>query len=266
MARSSADPVADGAGEIKGAQALSRALSLLEGLAAVGGEATISALAEAQQLPLPTIHRLLQALISNGFVSRTPSRKYSLGPQLIRLGQIASQALGGSMQGNLISLADATGETANMACLDSDLVVYIAQAQSRRYSMRTFTEVGHRVYAHCSAMGKAILSQLPESEVRAMMERTGMPAQTPSTITDLSVLMGQLRQIREQGYALDEEEHEVGVRCVAAPIRVAALRSAISVSGLYTRFDQAAVQRFIPLVCETAEEITRMVLKDAVTS
>ncbi|HEY7222527.1 MAG TPA: IclR family transcriptional regulator [Micromonosporaceae bacterium] len=211
-------------------QSLARAFDLLERLADAGGEAGLSELATACDLPLATTHRLTQTLASLGYLRRGASRRYVLGPRLIRLGQAASQLLGQWTQPVLAELVELTGETANMAILDGDGIVYVAQAPSR-HSMRMFTEVGRRVSAHSTGVGKAILSQLPEPRVAQLLGRAGMPAMTATTITSLDRFLEELALTRRRGYAVDNGEQEVGVSCIAVPVAGAPTPAAISVSG-----------------------------------
>src|SRR5262249_61864597 len=104
--------------------------------------------------------------------------------------------------------------------LAGDEGLYIAQAP-RPHSMRMFTEPGRRVQPHCTAVGKALLAELPPGEARALLERDGMPAYTPTTITDSDLLIAHLEVIRKQGYAVDEGEQEVAVRCFAVAVPAA---------------------------------------------
>ena len=123
-----------------------------------------------------------------------PNRRYALGARLIPLGQVAGMMFGSWARPVLTTLVDALGESANLAVLDDDAVMYIGQVASRR-SMRMFTEVGCRVHAHCTGVGKALLSQLPSEAVRELLIRTGMPAQTPRTITDPEELIAELARV-----------------------------------------------------------------------
>lgn len=234
-------------------QSLVRAVQLLECMADAGGGASITQLATVSGLPLPTIYRLLRTLVSEDYVRRGPSRRYLLGPRLIRLGEVAGLVLGEVAKPCLKRLVEATGETANLALLDGDEVVYIGQAPSK-HSVRMFTEVGRRLNAHCTAVGKALLAQLSDSQVRAMMARTGMPAQTPATITDPERLLAELRLVREQGYATDEGEQEVGVRCFAVAVGGSALMG-ISVSGPAGRMGNDARRKIVPVMLRAASEI-----------
>ena len=200
-----------------GVQSIERAFDLLEMLADAGGALGLSELATISGLPLPTVHRLMRTLVNRGYVRQEASRRYTLGSRLIRLGETSSRMLGTWLRPFLAQLVRQTGETANLAMLDGDEVVYIAQVPSP-HSMRMFTEPGRRVRPHCTAVGKALLAQLPPGEARALLERDGMPAYTPTTITDPDLLLAHLEVIRKQGYAVDEGEQEIGVRCFAVAV------------------------------------------------
>jgi IclR family acetate operon transcriptional repressor len=174
---------------------------------------------------------------------------------LIRLGESASRLIGTWARPHLAELVDEIGETANMAMLDGDEIVYVAQVPSK-HSMRMFTEVGRRVLPHCTAVGKALLAQLPEGQVTELLARTGMPSHTEHTITKPAVLLKQLRQIREQGYAVDDGEQEVGVRCIAVPVIGAPTMTAISVSGPEARVSQTGFDQVVPALKRTAEDLS----------
>jgi IclR family acetate operon transcriptional repressor len=142
--------------------------------------------------------------------------------------------------------------------LDGDEVVYIAQVPSP-HSMRMFTEPGRRVQPHCTAVGKALLAELPPGEARALLERDGMPAYTPTTITDPDLLVAHLEVIRKQGYAIDEGEQEIGVRCFAVAVPDAPGSLAISTSGPQTRMTDDAAARIVPALKRTAREISETI-------
>ena len=200
-----------------GVQSIERAFELLELMADAGGEVALSDLAEASGLPLPTIHRIMRTLVASGYARQQPSRRYSLGPRLIRLGETASRALGSWARPYLAELTEATGETSNMAVLDGDQVVYVSQVPSQ-HSMRMFTEVGRRVDAHATAVGKAVMANLSDDAVAQMLNRTGMRPQTERTISTVAAMQDELTRVRNQGYAVDDGEQEVGVRCYAVAV------------------------------------------------
>ena len=235
-----------------GVQSLERAFDILELMAAAGGEVALSRLAAESGLPVPTIHRLVRTLVAGGYVLQRPSRRYTLGPRLIGLGASASQTVEAWASPHLRSLAERTGETSNLAMLDVDRVVYVAQAPSTRHSVRMFTEVGRRVYAHCTGVGKAMLAQLPDDDVRRLVAVAGMPATTEHTITGVGHLLEELRLVRGRGYAVDDGEQELGVRCVAVAVP-GVLRSAVSVSGPASRVTPESVPALAELLHEAAQ-------------
>jgi IclR family acetate operon transcriptional repressor len=233
-------------------QSLDRAFELLELMAAAGGEVALSQLAMASGLPVPTTHRIVRTLVASGYVLQLPSRRYALGPRLIGLGTSASQTVEAWAVPHLQALAEASGETANLAMLDVDMVVYVAQVPSARHTMRMFTEVGHRVYAHCTGVGKALLSQLPEDEVRRIVTTAGMPSRTERSITDEAALFDELARVRRVGYAVDDGEQELGVRCVAIAV-TGSTTSAVSLSGPASRVTHDAVTSLVPLLRAAAD-------------
>jgi IclR family transcriptional regulator, acetate operon repressor len=248
-----------------GVQSIERAFDILEGMADAGGEVTLTELVSRTGLPMPTIHRVMRTLVDRGYVRQEPSRRYALAPRLIRLGESASRLLNVWVRPHLASLVDALGETANMALLDGDQAVYVAQAPSR-HSMRTFTEVGRRVLPHCTGVGKALLAQLDPAEAREILARTGMPAQTPRTITDPARLLRELAQVRRRGYAIDAGEQEIGVQCIAVPVPDAPALAAISVSGPEARLTPSVVERAVPLLQEVARRVSTELTYDDATA
>ncbi|MGH3198231.1 MAG: IclR family transcriptional regulator [Streptosporangiaceae bacterium] len=239
-------------------QSIERAFGLLEMLADAGGALGLSELATVSGLPLPTVHRLMRTLVNRGYVRQEPSRRYTLGSRLIRLGETSSRMLGASLRPFLAQLVRLTGETANLAMLDGDEVVYISQVPSP-HSMRMFTEPGRRVLPHCTAVGKALLAQLAPGQARALLGRDAMPALTAATITDPDLLLAHLEVIRKQGYAVDEGEQEVGVRCFAVAVPDAPASLAISTSGPQARMTNDAEARIVPALKRAAREISETI-------
>jgi IclR family transcriptional regulator, acetate operon repressor len=243
-------------------QSIERAFDLLEALADAGGALGLSELAAAAGLPLPTVHRLLRTLVNRGYVRQEASRRYALGSRLIRLGETASGMLGPWLRPFLAQLVQETGETANLAMLDGDEVVYIAQVPSA-HSMRMFTEPGRRVRPHCTAVGKVLLAQLPPGQARALLQRGGMAPCTPATITDPDLLIAHLEVVRNQGYAIDEGEQEVGVRCFAVAVPDAPAALAISTSGPQARMAGDAAARIVPALRHAARQVSATIAAEA---
>jgi IclR family transcriptional regulator, acetate operon repressor len=240
-----------------GVQSLERAFAILETMADAGGVISLSQLASDAELPLPTIHRLVRTLVDLGYVRQEASRQYSLGPRLIRLGETTSRMVGRWARPHMERLAHELGESVNLAMLDGDQVVYVGQVMASRNSMRMFTEVGRRVLPHSTGVGKAIMAELDPADVRALLARTGMPARTEHTITDPDEFVAELARTRQRGYALDEGEQEVGVRCVAVAVPDSPQPLALSVSGPLPRMTEDFVARATGPLHDAADAISR---------
>jgi IclR family acetate operon transcriptional repressor len=236
-------------------QSIDRAFAILETMADNGGIIGLSQLAERADLPLATIHRLVRTLVDLGYVRQEPSRQYSLGPRLMRLADTSSKRIGIWANAAMTAAVTALGESVNLAVLDGDEIVYVAQVQPSQNFMRMFTEVGRRTLPHATAVGKAILAERPDGEVRALLERTGMPQHTATTLTTSQAFLDELAQTRERGYALDEGEQETGVRCVAVLVPGAPQPMALSMSGPLPRMSDEVIEQAAPVLQRTAEEI-----------
>ncbi|MPZ89432.1 MAG: helix-turn-helix domain-containing protein, partial [Nitriliruptorales bacterium] len=224
---------------------------VLEALARSGGEQGISELARATGLPYATIHRLAATLVARGYLRQDPrSRKYVLGARLVKLGASAGRLLGTWVRPYLQELVELTGETANVAVLEGGSVMYVDQVPAHRM-VRMFTEVGNRVPAHSTAVGKVLLAHQPRPVVERILEHNGLPAATANTITDSERFLAELDRVTEQGYAVDMEEQEEGVCCLAVPIvPLVGWVASMSVSG--------PVSRVAPAQDRIVEQILRV--------
>ena len=245
------------AGASDGVKSVARVFDLLELIADAGGDVTLSELATSADLPLPTIHRLLRTLVSLGYARQLANRRYALGPRLVRLGEVANRKFGQVATPQLKDLVARLGETANLATIDGDRVIYVSQAPSP-HAMRMFTEVGRRSYLHATSVGKAILAQLDDDEVRDIIARTGLPPMTEHSITTESALFEDLALTRERGYAIDDGEQEIGVRCYAMSVPNMPTPTAVSVSGPTTRVDAAFAEKAIPILRDAVQEISAL--------
>lgn len=239
----------------EGVKSVTRVFDLLELIADAGGEVTLSELAAAADLPLPTIHRLLRTLVARGYARQLQNRRYALGPRLVRLGEVANRKFGQVAMPQLKELVERTGETANLATIDGDRVIYVSQSPSP-HAMRMFTEVGRRVHLHSSGVGKAILAQMGDHEVREIVARTGLPQETEHTIDSIPALLKDLAATRERGYAIDDGEQELGVRCYAVAVPNMPVLTAVSVSGPVARVDEHFAGRAVPVLREIAASIS----------
>jgi IclR family acetate operon transcriptional repressor len=238
-----------------GVQSLDRAFAILEAMADAGGIIGLSQLAERADLPLATIHRLVRTLVDLGYVRQEASRQYSLGPRLMRLSDTASKRIGTWTRPAMNAAVAKLGESVNLAMLDGDEIVYVAQVQPSANFMRMFTEVGRRTSPHATAVGKAVLAAFPDQEVVELLERTGMPRYTATTLTSPQEFLDALAEVRRLGYALDEGEQEVGVRCVAVAVPGAPQPMAISMSGPLSRMGDDVVKVAAEVLGEAGAEI-----------
>lgn len=256
------DSVPESTNGTHGVQSIERALDLLEVLARADGEEMgVSELRAATGLPAATIHRLLATLVARGYAAQqAETRKYALGSMLVGLGASAGRRLGTWARPWLAELVESCGETANLAVLEGDAVVYVSQAPSR-HRMRMFTEVGRRLLPHTTAVGKALLAFRPRADVERMIARTGLPPHTPRTITTREAFIAELEQVAGRGWALDDEEEELGVRCMAVPVfGGGGPAAALSISGPSGRMDAALQARALPQMQRIAAELSHAFL------
>jgi len=257
--------VADGAEvgaprERPGVQSVERTLDILESLVEFGSEVGLVEISQTVGLPLATVHRLLGTLIRRGYVKQNrQNRKYSLGFRALQMGNDMRQRFSLRLEARpfLQRLVERSGESANLAVLDDGEVVYIDQAQSSRI-LRMFTQLGNRVSAHSTGSGKALLAFSPPDTVLGVLRRYGMTPRTPNTITQPERFAAELGRVRKLGYALDDQEHEEGVRCLAVPVRDASgqVVASLSISGPVTRLDDAHVATFTSEILDCGAKLS----------
>ena len=223
-------------------------------------EMGISMLATRLGLAKSTVHRLASTLVEYDILEQNrETGKYRLGLALFELGALVRRNMdtASQAQGEIHALAEATGETIQLAILDHLSVLYIRVRESRQ-AVRMSSGLGSRAPAHCTSVGKALLAYQPAETVNAVIEN-GLKRFTPNTITDAELLRQELATIRARGYAIDDEEIEEGLRCVAAPIRdhTGQVNSAISVAAPVQRMSKKNVQTTIPSVVAAANAISR---------
>jgi IclR family transcriptional regulator, KDG regulon repressor len=222
---------------------------------------SLAELAAALGQPKPTLFRILHTIEAFGYLQKDPEtgryspgmRLHTLGSAAVRHEQLRWQALP-----PLQDLARDTGETVHVGILyDGEAICVQAVDGTRLVRMHAF--VGKRTAAHASSLGKVLLAYLPDAEVETLAAR-GLAACTPHTLTDPAALRAALLQVRAQGYALDDEEMEPGLRCIGAPIIDHTGRpcAAVAVSAPASRMDPARIAALVPLVKATAGRISRM--------
>src|SRR5207302_3715803 len=256
--KSSADHEADA--RDSGVQSVDRALSIIETLAEDDQGYRLSDLAIRTGLSTSTVHRLLGTLENRRFVQfdRTQSkwhvgtRCFTVGATFARRRNFTAQAIP-----YLRKLRDLTRETANLAVVDDEFIIVLTRMESREI-MRSLTKVGGRVPMVTSGVGKAVLATYSDEDVGAVIRHHGMPRLTERSIVRPSDLFRELAAIRKQGFAVDDEEAEMGLRCVAAVVynALAEPLAAISVSGLTSRVTDGRLPDIGRVVRDVAAELT----------
>ena len=223
-------------------------------------EMGISALAARLGLAKSTVHRLATTLVEYDILEQNrETGKYRPGLALFELGTMVRRKMdtNSGAQVQIHALADVTGETVQLAILDHLSVLYIRIRESRQ-AVRMSSGLGSRAPAHCTGVGKALIAFQPPEIVQQIVDN-GLKRYTQGTITDPEKLRAELATIRQKGYAIDDEEIEVGLRCIAAPIRdhSGQVTAAISVAAPVQRMTKKNLQATIPSVVAAAEAISR---------
>jgi DNA-binding IclR family transcriptional regulator len=243
-------------------QSVHRALDVLEAVAS-GGELGVSEVAARTGLVVSTAHRLLASLADRGYVRQNSTHgRYRLGLKVLELAggeQAQTAALCAAARPHLERIQSATRETTNLVILVGDRVVYVDQVAGR-HSMRMFTELGSSALAHTTGSGKAMLAYRPAQTIASLYPRAREPFErlTPRTHTTLASLRDEFTRIRRRGYALDDEEHEEGVSCVAAPVfdGTSTAFAAISISAPTSRLIHADTSELGRLLRQRAAEVS----------
>src|SRR5690606_3361942 len=236
-------------------QSLARGLKLMELLAASPEDVGVTELANEMGIDKSSVSRLVQTLATYGYAEQAPvSRRYRLGPQIVRLSRslLTRMPLRDEAKPFLRDLVNRTGECAHIAILSQGKALYIDQVESPA-SLRVTTGVGTLAPLHCTALGKCLLAFDPAA---ALPEE--MRAFTPRTITDRQTLAAHLEQTRRQGYAVDDEEYDYGVRCVAAPVidYRGKVVGAIGISGPAGRMTLDRMAEYAAIVKEVGRNLS----------
>jgi DNA-binding IclR family transcriptional regulator len=244
-------------------QTIDRVNQLLENLGSAQQGLSLGELAAMVNLPKGTTHRLISSLAYFDYVQQDPvDRKYKLGFKLAVLGnQLLDQIdLRKEVRPYLLELAQKANEIAHLVVLDNGEALYIDKVQLYREGLHMSSKLGYRAPLHCTAVGKVLMAGLPATEIDCIIEQKGLPSRTAHTITEIEPFKSHLDGVRKAGYALDNEEHSEGVRCVAAPINNmdGEVIAAVSVSAPAVRVTLDVAKRSMKnLVVETARIISQ---------
>ncbi|MBM3499973.1 MAG: helix-turn-helix domain-containing protein [Armatimonadetes bacterium] len=247
---------------------LERGIAVLRCFGADSPELSLTEIVGRTGMPKATVFRILCTLCEAGMVVHDEThRRYRVGACALDLGTAFLQALRlpSIAAPYLERLAVECMESASAAILDGAQVVYVARAATRRW-MSVNLQVGSRLPAYCTSMGRAMLAYRPWREVRALLARTTLVAYTPKTVTDLSRLAEILHAVRTHGYAVNDEELEIGLRSAAAPVLAGLDRAlaALNVSAPSSRVSlEMLVEEFVPRLLQATREISDVLRRAA---
>jgi IclR family transcriptional regulator, KDG regulon repressor len=241
-------------------QVLERSFAILDVLAESTEDLSLAEMEGRLNLNKSTYYRLLRTLEHHGYAEKdVGTGKYRLGSKLLELGSkaVARFDLATVARPYLERLSAQTGETALLGVLRDRQVVSIAVADGR-HALRMSVTVGGKAPAHCSSLGKAILAFLPESEVDVIVRLDGLKSYTRNTITRRSELKAELAHVRTQGIAIDDQELEAGLKCIAAPVQDQSgkIVAALSIAGAALRLNRKRVSKLAPLVARMASDLS----------
>lgn len=234
-------------------QSLDRALVLLDELA--NGPRTLDQLAERLDVHKSTVLRLLRTLESRRFAQREGVRHYRLGTSLFELAfrALDERDVRRSVEPALRSLNASTGHTVHLASYEDGEVIYIDKYESR-HNVRMYSRIGRRAPLHCTAVAKVLVAALPPEGREAVASSITYDKMTPNTIITPRGYLAELARVAERGYAVDEEEHEEHIHCVAAPVRGARgeVVAAMSLSVPQVVLDLDGLLRLVPALLGAA--------------
>jgi DNA-binding IclR family transcriptional regulator len=240
---------------------LNKTFSILEVLLQQGSAMNMTEISKKLDLYPSTTHRILDTLKYRGYVEQDPhTQKYQLGLKLLELGmaKLHQMDLVREATPYLKELVNQCNETVHLGILEEEEVLYLLKEESSQ-TIRMYSWVGKRAPLHCTALGKVLLAYLPEEEIKKILDKRELPRFTENTITDKRKLEKELSKVREQGFALDREENEKDVCCIAAPIRnyQGKVTAAVSISGPAFRIDEKVQNNLKEALIETSTKISK---------
>ncbi|HHV38070.1 MAG TPA: IclR family transcriptional regulator [Tepidimicrobium sp.] len=241
-------------------QSVDRALSILEVLADYNEGLGVTEISEKVRLHKSTVHRLLATLIYKGYVTQDfKTNKYMITLKLFELGnkKVEEMDILSISKPYIRGLMEKVNEVVHLVVREGNEIVYIDKVEAKN-TIRMASTIGMRSPLYCTSVGKVILAQLPEDEVEEIWSSSKIERLTKNTITNLSVMKKELKKVRKQGYAIDNEENEIGVRCVGAPVFniFGKVEGAISVSGPTIRITKDIIEELADQVTECAKMIS----------
>ena len=241
-------------------KSIEKAMLMLKLFTPKCSELTLGELSEGLAVHKSTAYRIAVTLSEGGFLRRNSQKgTYSLGLKILNLSStlINSLELRTQARPYLEKLVKEINETVHLGVLDQDEVVYIDKLDASR-GIRIFSDIGKRAPCHCTALGKALLADLPPETVRRILEKKGMKCYTPNTIVNVSSFLEHMIKVKQDGYALDLEEHEPLVHCIAVPIRDYTQNTiaTLSVTFIIKNFSEGILNNYISIIKEAGIKIS----------
>lgn len=243
-------------------QSIDRAFEIMETLSMESRGMSIKELSERLTLNKSTVHRILATLIAWGYVEKNnEDKRYKLGPKIINLGSVYLNNIELKTEAlpYLHNLKERTGQVVHLAIIENGDVVYLDKIDIVS-NIRMYSKIGKRAMCHNTGLGKAMMAYMPDREVDKILREKGMPKVMENTITDPKVLKEELALTKSRGWAIDDEENELGIRCVAVPVfdytgNVIAAISSTGPLDLYTY--EYLEDKVVGLVKDAAYEISK---------
>lgn len=239
---------------------LKRALEILDYLVSSPGDVSVSDVARRFEMSVSNAYKYLKVFEEYGFVTRKRDKRYVPGYKLAEYGSMVLRKidLREIAHPYLVDVMAKTGQTVHLVVKDGIDGVYIDKVEGI-YSIPMVSRVGMKIQLYSAASGKAILAHLPEGELEEYLSMVKLERKTPNTITDPERLKEELRKIREQGYAVDNEENELGIKCLGVPIfdHNGYPVAGMSVSGAAQKLTGELVKDCISALKKAAEEISK---------
>lgn len=229
-------------------QSVERALQILDLFNEQATELKITDISQQMGLSKSTLHSLLKTLQLHGYIDQNPENsKYRLGMKLVERGHfvVGTMDIRQKAKSWLTALSQETGQTTHLGILDGNEGVYIEKIEGKQAAI-AYSRIGRRLPVHATAIGKVLLAWLDEGELSALLAGYRYTAFTPATLTDPQALLAALAQTRQHHYAMDNEENEPGVRCIAVPVRNHESRviAALSLSTLTSRVNDSELESY----------------------
>ncbi|THE11593.1 IclR family transcriptional regulator [Bacillus timonensis] len=242
-------------------QSVDRALRILDLFDEYEQEMKITEISEKMQLHKSTVHSLLQTLRQRGYIEQNPENgKYRLGMKLFERGNVVIRRLDlrTIAKKYLIELSVKSGNTVHLVIRDGKEGIYIDKVEGPSATV-LYSRIGRRIPLHSSAVGKSLIANKSSNELQEILKDYEYVQQTPNTITDETLFLAELENVRENGYSMDKEENEPGITCVAVPIwdHSGTVVAAMSMSQHSASIDQEKLQRTVEMLKEAAMKISR---------